>query len=269
MNERFLFMPSIGFSVLLAYWFIRKIPAFLKKKGYHNLVNKIPAGLIIILLLCYTLKSLHRIPDWKNGDTLNEAAAHISVNSARANSYYAYSLYQQGIQARQANDIETELLLYDKALPYVDRAIEIHPTYKDALRTKGGIMAGIYQRDNDLGKLLTVFEELLSRNHAGFFDQYMVYLNNKGTNINELNAFYHKTGYDVFYKMKNDLNHAKQYLEYGFTLNPNDIRILTDLAEVYYKLNDFNRVQNICIRGLQLEPGNEIFSQYYQLVQGK
>ncbi|MBX2876115.1 MAG: DUF1736 domain-containing protein [Saprospiraceae bacterium] len=257
MNERFLFMPSIGATVLLAYLILDVLPNLPTTRKWGQ---QLSWGLLLLFVAGFSIKSWSRIPAWKDEMSLNRAAIKVSTNSARANSYMAYSLYQAGLQT---NDQVQRKQLYEEALPYVNRALEIYPTYSDAVTCKGGLVAGLYQMDGDLDRLLAEFYSLLMARHVGFLDQYMAYLNGREDRT-KLTQFYHRAGFQLLAEEQQNYPLAVQYLNYGIQIAPNNIQLLQDLASVYLAMGQYNNAIQISQRGLQLQAGNASFNRVLQ-----
>lgn len=254
MNERFLYMPSVGATVFMAYLIWDLLPKALVNFSWTKQANWALLGLLVI---GFSLKSWARIPAWKDEMSLNRAAIQVSTNSARANSYMAYSLYQAGLQT---NDQAQRKQLYEEALPYVNRALEIYPSYSDAVTCKGGLVAGLYQMDGNLDKLLDEFYHLLSARHVSFLDQYMVYLNGQADR-NKLAQFYHRAGFQLLAEEQGNFPLALQYLNYGIQIAPNNVQLLQDIAAVYLATGQYSNAIQFSQRGLQLQAGNSSLNQ--------
>jgi hypothetical protein len=191
MNERFMYMPSIGFVVLLSYWLLVKLPGLTKKNpGVYKAMG---LALLFICITGYTYKTIDRVPAWKNALTLNRAASKVSVNSARANQFMGYSLY---VEANAAKDREEKRKLLDEATYYIDRAITIHPTYPDANNAKAGLLAAYYGLDRNLDTLLEGFYSLQTKRLIPFIDTYLDYLDNRADKA-KMAAFYRRLGTDL------------------------------------------------------------------------
>lgn len=187
MNERFVYMSSFGFVTLLAYFLIVQLPAMLPKLKW------IPAAgwaLILVCLLGYGYKTIDRIPAWENEYELNLAASTVSVNSARANQFMGYSLY---VKSNETSDREEKRQYLDRATGHIDKAIAIYPTYSEANNAKAGLLAGYYQLDRDLDKLLDGFYLIQTRKLVPFVDVYMDYLEDRADR-RKLNDFYRRLG---------------------------------------------------------------------------
>lgn len=188
MNERFLYMPSIAFVIVIAYWTIEKFPAWLKS---NTLLSRgVTYTILGILVIGYGFKTMERVPVWETPLSLNRAASKVSINSARANQFMAYSLY---VESNTIADRNQKQLLLDEAMVFVDKALRIYPEYPEANNCKAGVAAGLYQLDGNLDSLLTAFYDVQLRLPSPFVDTYLEYLDNRADR-NKLNAFYRKLG---------------------------------------------------------------------------
>ena len=258
MNERFAYMPSVGFCLLLAYILIDWLPAWMEKKGLN--LSFIGMALVGVFAVGFVVKTLERLPAWKDPFSLNQAAVSVSKNSARANSYYGYSLYRKALEI---GDQEQEQALYAEALPYVNRALEIHPTYDDAMTAKSGIIAGIYKKDKDLDKLLQGFYDITIVKELPFiWKDYLPFLNKRAPDMNKLMAFYHNLGYEWYLKQKRQVQPALKYLELGRSAVTNDPQILADLTEAYYLNKNYNKAINAGVNVIQRRP-NDARTHYF------
>lgn len=225
MNERFLYMPSVGWCMVLAYLLADRLPALLKG-GFGKWAG---IGLVTVMAVGFAVRTYTRVPDWENAATLEESSIKVSVNSARSNQYYAYIIYEQALKEQQP---AAKKALFDKAWPYVNRALEIYPAYSDAHICRDGIAAGYYQLDGDINKLLPYFENTLKTKPVEFVDQYLDYLVRRGFHQPEMLAFFHRIGYEYFWKQKHDAVNARKYLNMGLQMVPGEARMTADLAEV-------------------------------------
>lgn len=225
MNERFIYMPSVGFALVLAWLLARKLPQWLPGTSGKALAW----GLTAVMVLSFATRTLTRVPDWENSATLEAASIKVSVNSARSNQYYAYSLYEKSLVE---TDREKKRALYDEAWPYVNKALEIYPEYSDAHTCRGGIAAGYYQLDNDVNKLLSTFEATLKTSPVAFVDQFLNWLVGRQRHTTELAAFFHRVGFEHFWKVKRDAATARKYLNMGLRAAPSDAQLQADLRAI-------------------------------------
>jgi len=257
MNERFLYMPSVGFCFLLAWMGGGKWSAKIPKP--------LVLGLLAIVGLGYGYKTIERVPAWENENTLNRAAVQVSKNSARANQYMGYALYRQALAT---NDPQQKQALLEEATPYIDKSLSIVPTYRDAIKTKAGIQAAYYQMDGQLPPLLNEFARLLRYNHVGFIDQYMEYLNRRA-NPGQLLVFYHSIGFELFAKEQQQYLLAEKYIGYGLSVAPNDQTLVEDQVGILYLKGDLRGALQEGQRALLRYPDSERLSKYIQLSEGQ
>lgn len=225
MNERFIYMPSVGFCLLLAYLVTRKLPQWLP-----GTPGKVVAwGLTGLFALGFAYKTIDRVPAWENSASLEKAAIKVSYNSARANQYYAYSLYEKSLVA---TDNTEKIALYDEAWPYVNKALEIYPGYSDAHTCRAGIAAGYYQSKGDLNIMLDAFEKTLKVKPVPFVDQFLNWMVGRQRNATELAVWFHKVGFQHFWQQKQDAVNAKKYIQMGLRTSPGDVQLTGDLASI-------------------------------------
>lgn len=122
MSERLVFMPSVGFCLVIALL----LNKFLTKKDSIKTAF-IATSIIGVLFLG---KTFIRNFDWKNDFTLFSADIHTSVNSAKLNNSMGGSLVDE-IAKDTTNSLseakKAEML--NDAIKYASKALEIHPTY--------------------------------------------------------------------------------------------------------------------------------------------
>jgi len=256
MNERFMYMPSIAFCLFLSFILFEKLP-FL----FHN--QKKPKYalsiiLVSVIMIGYSVKTISRLPAWKDTLSLNRAAVKVSVNSARANNFMGVILYQMGLEE---DDKQKRSDLFIEATTYIDRSLVIYPYYNDALKMKAGIAGKLYQIDRDLDKLLTKFYEILEFRHVPFVDTYMEYLNPREDN-KKLLSFYHRTGFQLLGLEKKNYPLAVRYLYFGLQISPKDPQILEDLAIIYFMSGNYKKSLETGRKALQANPDSENVREY-------
>ena len=230
MNERFIYMPSIGFCLIVAWLLCRKLPA-LK-------MEILSWGLLAIISLGYAVKTISRVPVWESALTLNSAAIQVSENSARANTFFGTSLFNQyrveQDQARYSDQL-------DLAYFYFSRAIDIHPDYFSALTMKSGVIAEQHKRNGNLDQLLNGFYELLMiRSNLPFISEYMDYIKGRNDQAKIL-QWCHRVG--TAFTQRGDWNSALKWLTFGLELSPNNKQILMDMGAVYEAAGNPNNAQ--------------------------
>ena len=233
MNERFLFMPSIGFCLILAWLLLDKLPSFIKNPQTTKYAG---LGILSLFLVGFTIKTLDRVPDWKNRMTLNLSGATASPKSARANCFLGTAIFET--EYRPSNDNAQKRALIQEVAYFIDRALEIHPTYGSALIMHSGVVAEEYKYDRDLKKLLAEFYSILTRkSNIPFIGTYLAHLSSRADQ-QQLADFAYKTGYQYFGQTKKDYNNAIKYLEYGLQAAPNNRTLLQSIGNIYQLIGD-------------------------------
>ena len=214
MNERFIYMSSLGACILLAWLIGKYLPG--------KVSRIIPMVLFGIFILGFSAKTLLRVPDWKDRNTLNESAIKVSPNSARANLFMGTAIFETKYLKSQ-DDAEKQRLL--KQVKYhIDKSIEIHPRYGSALTMHAGVLSEEYKYDKDLDKLLREFEKVLQRkSNVPHIINYCEYLNRRvnDSSRSKLISFYYKVG-SFFADTRRNKALARKYLKFGLDIAPDN-----------------------------------------------
>jgi protein O-mannosyl-transferase len=197
MNDRFVYMPSLGFCIVLI-WGLYKISSYIK--GKYSIYSFY--GMSALIILPYIYLSYARVPAWENSLTLNESAFPASENSARANSFMSTALYNE--YRSSGGDNATKLKLLQEARPYAIKALQIIPDYHNANMMLGGIAGETYRLTNDLNVLLEDFYTIATNrpdidfkkkadgSPSSFITEYLQYLNDTQQGNPQLRDFYIK-----------------------------------------------------------------------------
>jgi len=128
MAERFMFMPSIAFSIIsgigLAYL------AFDKEDVPTASRQALPIFIFTVITVLYSFVTFFRNRDWYNDYTLFTKDILVSKNSAKLNN--AVSGVIQERAAKPDISIKEKENLYNEAIIYSTNATSIHPTYNNA-----------------------------------------------------------------------------------------------------------------------------------------
>jgi hypothetical protein len=125
MGERFAFMPSVGFCLLIAL--------FLSKLLKNN--QALVLGLFGVVVLLFSIKTFTRNFAWVSNENLFMTDAAVSVNSAKLQNACGGVLFDR---ATKEKDPEKQRYLCVEAIPHLNQALKIYPNYKDAYISRGG-----------------------------------------------------------------------------------------------------------------------------------
>lgn len=148
MADRFLFIPSLGFCVLLICLLFK-----LFKQDFHNsstswkeLAKPLRVSLGIIFALC-SLLTFSRNTDWKDRLTLFRTDIHKVENSAQAQNLLALHLF---IASNNEADAIKQKQLREEALPHFNRALEIYPQFLNASFDRARLLDALKRYDEAL-----------------------------------------------------------------------------------------------------------------------
>ena len=214
MNERFIYMSSLGVCIFLAWLIAKYLPS--------RMTKSVPLGILALFVVGFTAKTLLRVPDWKNRNTLNESAIKVSPNSARANLFMGTAVFET--KYLKTDDPVQKKAHLDKAKFHIDKALEIYPRYGSALTMRAGYLSEYYKLDRDLDRLLLGFEKVLQqKSNVTHIVNYCEYLNKRVTDSTrpKLINFYYRIG-SFFADTRKDRPSAVKYLKYGLEIAPDN-----------------------------------------------
>lgn len=130
MNERFVFISSLAFAILIAVALFKFIDRFSSSS-----IWPVMAALTILLGL-YSFKTITRNADWKDDYTLTMRDVQTSSNSAKSNASAGFLMMTA---AEETKDSVKKAAYFEKAIFYLERAIKIHPTFSNTMINLGSV----------------------------------------------------------------------------------------------------------------------------------
>lgn len=240
MNERFVFIPSAGFTLALSYFLL-----YYSREKWR-LPTRYAVVILSIISVGYAVKGFSRVPAWENTMSLNSASIRVSANSARANLFMGTALFNE-FRATPERDERRRLL--GEAGVYINRAVEIHPDYGPAWNMVAGVAAEEYGFDRDLDKLLDRFHTVIShRPQLKYVVEYLEYLNKSASNRDKLVPFYKRVGYDLLAREKGNYKMAIHYLNYAYQLDPSNVLIIEAIGRTYRLAGDEQQARKFLSR---------------------
>ena len=250
MNERFAFMPSIGFAFVLAilgYRFANRMTAAKKLKELNQL--KTVLGIFALVLVLFSVKTVTRNTVWKDNFTLFTTDVHTSKMSAKLRNSAGGALIDKA--SKTTNETERKRMLTE-AVEHLRTAIQIHPTYKNAYLLLG-----------NANNYLQNYEESIQN-----YEMALRYDPNYQDAQNNLGITYREAG-KYFGEQKGDLPKALLYLKKAYDIRPNEYETVRLLGVAY----GFNRQNQLAIdmfkKGTEIKPEDadawyNLGSAYYQ-----
>jgi len=236
MNERFIFMASLGLTIVTTYLLTEKLGKWNLPFGKY-----LATALIGILAIGYTYKTLDRVPDWESAMTLNTSAVENGSNSARANSFMATAIYEE---TRNMNPSPERSAMLQDAYKYSLRAVEIHPKYSNANLMLAGVAAELYKKHRDQTRLLKDFSAVANhRPDTGFLTEYADYLEGSSSNQQELTEWYVSVGLNTLSRTTIHPKWAAHWLLRAYNNGVRTKPVVKGLAEAYTRVGDNQRAQ--------------------------
>ena len=231
MNERFIFISTVGSTLLITYLLRDKLSNWKKPVGKY-----FSFGILGLMIIGYTLKTYTRIPDWESALTLNQSAVKVSTNSARANSFMSTALYNNAVAE---TDRDKKMAMVLEGQQYANKAASLIPNYKNAQLMRAGIAGELHKMDQDLSKLLATFKDVGSnRPDIPFIIEYIEYLRGSRISDEEIVDFYYDLGYNELLMRKYNYKWAMHYLSKAYEITKTNAKLNKAIGDNYKMMGD-------------------------------
>ena len=270
MAERFVFMPSLGFCLVVAALAWKWTSGDVKKR-----LNPLLAGLGVVALL-FAGKTIVRNTAWKDNYTLFTNDLQYSPNSAKLLNSVGGTLSEK---AAKDTILDSRRQTLNQAVGHLQKALTIHPNYKNAHLLLGNCFLYLQEYDKAIAsyqnalKLDNKYGEAL-KNMAlayqaggkffgetqGNVDKALQYLNEANrlepNNFETLRLLGVANG--VLAQMRRDPVANQRAIEFfilALTINPKDGNTLWDLGTAYFTQNEPVKAEEFFQKAEQAEPG--------------
>ena len=234
-GERLLFIPSLGFCVVLAYLiyapFQQKI---LPNKGI--IAAKQPLLFVGLIVMAYGFKTIDRNQAWKDNYTLYTTDVENCDKSARCHYYHGLGLMKE--KAMQLKDPQMKNNYLAQAVQAFDQAIQILPKYSDAWGQKG--LA--YYRLGDFQQADAAYKEAIKHNP---------------NNVNVL------SNWGSMYFENKRYQEAKVVYQQALKANPNHLDALANYGATLGTLGEYQQAIVYFKKAIALRPNEP---NYYRMV---
>lgn len=227
MAERFMFMPSVGFCLILAV-LLAKINA----KATETRVNNQGLGMILVIVALFSLKTFTRNPAWKDDYTIFTTDIETSPNSAKLQTSVGGSTIDR--YKNSTNEIEKKTKITE-AIGHLQKALEIHPTFKNPYL----LMGNGYYYLQDFDKAIVEYRKALQLDP-----------NFKDAKIN-LALTYREGGKIVGQQQKN-LPKAIEMLSKAVEVDPTDVSAMSYLGTAYGMSNQPQNLIDVLTKALAI-----------------
>jgi len=258
MSERFMYMPSLGWSIAIAALLVM---LYRKQK-------RLAWGVLLVVTVLFGLKTVMRNTVWKDNYTLFTTDIKTSQNSAKLRVAAGGELTTIFGQKPQSPERDEKLR---EAVGHLRVAEQIHPNYKLAYLLEGN--ANYFLKDWDASvaayqKVLAIDPDdpdarknigIAYRDAGRYYGQERNDLNKAISYLSEAYKLLpedyetvHALG--VSYGLGGDAARAVQYFEKGVELQPENAMAHFNLGLAYQRIGDLPNAQKHHDRALQLDP---------------
>lgn len=269
MNERFIYIPSIGFVIIVAWFFSSRLRKLIKNSSVYKAVT---ATVLILILSLYTVKTIARNKVWQDDFTLFTTDVKTSVNSTKCNTSAGGKYFEKAQQ-------ETDTILKNKDLEisqqYLNRAIKIYPGNKNCLLFLGNI-AAVYHKDykgaiqkymevmaldgyneNAYGNTLTILGDLSNATETDYKISVCNVLRKVNPNRGELNYLLGK----LYGQFKGNLDTAEYFFQRAVSLLPDNAEPYKDLGVLYGMEKKYDKAIYVLKKAAELDPKDKLVQQ--------
>jgi tetratricopeptide (TPR) repeat protein len=274
-------MPSIGYALIAGWFFSVVVPGSIKSQRTAAFVI---SGMLLIILSCYSAKSIARNRVWKDDFTLFTTDVKVSENSTKCNTSAGGQYYERGVKETDSLAKEDD---FNHSLKYLNKALEIYPENKNCLLLLGNVY-GIYKKDfkGAIREYLDVIH--LDGYNENAFRNALVMLermdNSRETDykigicrllygVNPDDARLNYMLGKLYGQFKGNLDSALIFLEKSVTLAPGEVAAYKDLGVIYGMKKDYENSLRVFKKAAELAPDDaqvrENLAITYQLLNGK
>lgn len=256
MNERFLYMCSLGFCILLAYLLVKALD-----RKYIN--AGVLSGLLIVILGLYSAKTFSRNFDWHDNLTLFITDAKVSTRSAKVQMSAGGDLDKLADQnfdtLRRTGELQHYMDLLDfnekasdypdstlkkqlrkRAIEFIDTSLAIYPTHSNAFVLRGNAAYKLY---HDVPGALRDYADAAKYRVGGYYD-----------------AWYNMGCVEIENGMPAQ---AKDHFLKALAIDPEVFAARFNLAEAYDKINMPDSAIYWFKKTLELKPLDD--KSYYKI----
>ncbi len=239
MAERFAYMPSVGFCVLLSFGLAKLLKI---NVAGSPVMKTLPLMIILLLVFIAAIKTIARNKDWLDNYTLYKADYNKVPNSAKARLFY-------GIECLNKYQETFDTAFIDEGISQIRKSTDINPKFHYAWINLGFAYALI----NKFPESKDCYENVLKlqpENEQALSGLGYVY--GKGLNQPDKAIPYYKKllfekklttpenfeGIALCYGIKGNFNEAIKYFKQGITENPNSARLYFNAAITFNNMGE-------------------------------
>jgi protein O-mannosyl-transferase len=227
MAERFMFMPSLGFCLILAV-----LLAKLGDKGQELAISRSGLGVFLGIVILFGLKTVTRNPAWQDNYTIFTTDIETSPNSAKLQTSVGGETIEHF--KNSTNEVEKKAKITE-AIGHLQTALEIHPPFKNPYL----LMGNGYFYLQDFDKAIANYNKALELD-PNFKDV--------KTNL----ALVYREGGKTIGQQQQNLPKSIEFLSKAIELDPNDAAAMSYLGTAYGMSNQPQKLIEVLTRALSI-----------------
>jgi len=220
--ERFMFIPLLGFCIVITYLIYEYLPKFTGNN------QQLLFGITGVILLLYSFKTFTRNPVWESDETLFETGIQSAPNSSRTQSFYGVMHYRKAMASKNANEKKQ---LLNTSVEYLKKSIQTYPGFTETYQH----LAATYEAQNQNQLAFQTYRDALKTN-----SDYYPAMTNMGI---------------LFYKMKN-FPQAISNLQNALNFAPTNATTLRALGLAYKDSGQFTLAVEQFKKAAESQPNN-------------
>lgn len=224
--ERFAYLPSLGFCIVLAYFLLKicKVPITEKEKPWKG--SPVLVGFFALITVVAGAQVLNRNGDWKNEITLAKNDSKHLEKSAKANALLGDYLI---IDMRNAQSAVAKKNFAENALFYYKRSLAVYDN-------NGAVYNNLGVINHELGNYKKSISYIKKAHALGTITANSYF---------NLGASYYKN---------EDYENAAESFENSIATDPNYVNSYNQLMQLYFKLKRFDDALNVNLKSLKQFP---------------
>lgn len=260
MNERFLYIPSLGFALVVAYLIVEKLG-----KGSRQ---QLALGVLAVFMIGLSVKTIARNYAWENDRSLAQADVGTSDGSAKVKMTMGSEMLEL---SREVSNPTERMRILKEGERYSLQSLQIYPGYFPPL----DILGNLYYEMGDYAASVNYFiraverrssVERITRNlevvankaveegaYQPAMQGYQVLLQVIGGS--DKARVYSAMG-ELYGKHLNDLRQSKRYLNLAIKSDPNNAGAYQKIGIVYAMTNQRDSALYAFNKSLEIEPEN-------------
>ncbi|MBT8230916.1 MAG: tetratricopeptide repeat protein [Bacteroidia bacterium] len=226
MSERFMFMPSLGFSIVLG----RVIYKYFGQSRFL-------LGISGLFILAYSFKTVSRNGVWKDDFTLFTSDVSEDTRSAKLLNAAGGA---KSDKASKMNEGPEKTKLLNEAISHLTRAIEIHPTYRNAYL----LLGNTHYYAKRYHEAIATYDKCLeiSPGYREVMNNFPIILREGGKEMGKIQ----------------DFNTAELWLNRAFQMNPQDFETLRLLGITYGIKGQHQKAIEFFEKAIGVNPGEAV-----------